>query len=349
MLSRLRHPHVPRLHARDGWVHPSGVVLPYLVMEWVEGEPLYAWAVQHGLTSRQALRLLAQVARALEATHAVEGVHRDVKGDNVLVRHEGAQAVLMDLGSGHYWGAHVLTYQPPPPGTPQYRLTMGTYPSEPVEAVMTEEGSRLVPTERVLPERWGLLCPELAALIQRMLSDAPAGRGFAGELAEALENAARTAGPRADEPIFPASAQAPAPRKARSLPVRRVLAGAQWFGTVVALGLCGERIEDWLSDENASAAVRGGTSGLAETVIENPVSAVPFISTRGGFGLEFPKKPLLGQRRPPGRRPQIEINGGCWLELLDVAPPCDDESYLYKGKCYEPHGLPRLETSNHRR
>ncbi|MDC0712332.1 serine/threonine-protein kinase [Stigmatella sp. ncwal1] len=386
LLSRLRHPHVPRLHSRDGWVHPSGVVLPYLVMEWVEGAPLYAWAVQHGLTSRQALRFLAQVARALEATHAVEGVHRDVKGDNVLVRHEGTQAVLMDLGSGNYRGAHVLTHQPPPPGTPQYqspeclrfqwehlrepmaryearpaddlyalgvmayRLTMGAYPPEPMAVVTTEEGSRLVPAERPLPEQWGLLCPELAALIQRMLLDEPAGRGFAGELAEALENAARTAGPGADAPIFPGPAQAPAPRKARSFPVRRVLAGAQWLGTVVALALCGERVGHWLSDESAFSVVRGGTSGLAETVIANPVGAVPPISARGGIGLEIPKKPLPGQRRPPCGRPKIEINGGCWLELLDVAPPCDAESYLYKGKCYEPLGLlSRPETSGQRR
>jgi hypothetical protein len=71
------------------------------------------------VTSRQVLRLLAQVARALEATHAAEGTHRDVKGHNVRVRPDG-HAVLVNFGSCHYRGAPTLTRHPPPPGTSQY-------------------------------------------------------------------------------------------------------------------------------------------------------------------------------------------------------------------------------------
>jgi serine/threonine protein kinase len=119
LLSRVRNAHVPRLHDSGWWVYSEGISFPYVVMDWVPGESLYVWGESRRLTTRQTLRVLAQLARALEALHEVSGVHRDVKGDNVLVSEEG-HAVLTDFGSGHYRGALALTWQPVPPGTPLY-------------------------------------------------------------------------------------------------------------------------------------------------------------------------------------------------------------------------------------
>ncbi|HEX8703493.1 MAG TPA: serine/threonine-protein kinase [Myxococcaceae bacterium] len=243
LLSRIRHPQVPRFEAR-GWVTlPGGVAFPYVVMEWVEGVPLYEWAARERRTSRQVLRVLAQVARALEATHAVEGVHRDVKGDNVLVRAEDGKAVLMDFGSGYFRGAPVLTKQPPPPGTERYwspeclrfqmkwlrhptmryeagpaddlyalgvtayRLVTGVYPPPWKDFVETEEGYQLVPPKPVPVETRVTVCPELAALINKLLSDEPSARGSAAEVAAALERAENTTGANLDQPITPVSAQ----------------------------------------------------------------------------------------------------------------------------------------------
>src|SRR4051812_8561820 len=86
LLRRLEHPSVPRLIDTGEWQHPSGPSHPYVVMEWVDGEPLYDWALRHNPTSQQVLRLFAQLARALAALDAQGCVHRDVKGDNVRVR-----------------------------------------------------------------------------------------------------------------------------------------------------------------------------------------------------------------------------------------------------------------------
>ncbi len=224
LLSLVHHPSVPRLLGQGFWKHPSGSVYPFIVMEWVEGTPLYEWAREHAPSSRRVARVLGQLARALQATHEASAVHRDVKGENVLVRRSDGRAVLTDFGAGHYYGAARLTWQSMPPGTPAYqspelglfqlravssrdahyaarpaddvfalgvtayRLVTGGYPPQPVPQRDEEGRWRMVPL--YLPPPHALnprVEPPLSTLILRMLSLAPEERGTAGELAEALE------------------------------------------------------------------------------------------------------------------------------------------------------------------
>ncbi|MDC0710082.1 serine/threonine-protein kinase [Stigmatella sp. ncwal1] len=240
LLSRLHHPAVPRLLGQGRWKHPAGETYPYLVMEWVEGIALYAWGREHNPSSRQVLQVLAQVARALEETHGVEGVHRDVKGDNVLVRSEGTQAVLTDFGSGHHAGAETLTWAALPPGTLAYRSPEASafgcrfarhpsahYAFQPsddvfalgVSAYRLVTGAYPPPTHPREPEGhvWHpegggprppselnpRVEPRLNALILRMLSVRAEERGSAGELARLLEKAAAEGGAPADAPLCP--------------------------------------------------------------------------------------------------------------------------------------------------
>ncbi len=74
----------------------------FLAMRMVEGPTLKDLIVRRQLDDRRALRLLTQVAEALDAAHAKGLIHRDVKPQNVLVG-TGDHAYLADFGltKGH--------------------------------------------------------------------------------------------------------------------------------------------------------------------------------------------------------------------------------------------------------
>jgi serine/threonine protein kinase len=239
LLSLLDHPSVPRLLDSGQWQHPSGSLHPFIVMEWVDGAPLYDWARVHNPSSQPVLRLFAQLARVLADLHSLGAVHRDVKGDNILVRRSEARALLTDFGSGIHPDASTLTPPSLFPGTPAYRspeswlfslrfmrdatarysagpaddlyslgvtahrLVTGQYPElgEPFqdEAGIWQLGEMASPLPVVLNPR---VEPGLNALILRMLSMRPEVRGTATELAEALEEAAERISPRSDQPLF---------------------------------------------------------------------------------------------------------------------------------------------------
>jgi predicted Ser/Thr protein kinase len=249
LLRRLRHPSIPHLHDCGDWQHSSGATHPYLAMEWIEGMALYEWAQQHQPTPQQVLRLLAQLARALAALHALGAVHRDVKGANVRVRLSDGHAFLTDFGSGNYPGTSILTPYDVFPGTPAYRspeawmfpLRFGRdrtarYRAGPADDLFSlgMTGYRLLtgeylelnePTkdeagtwhlEDVAPPPQLVLNPhvppQLSALILRMLSVRPEQRGSAAELAEALERAAEsTAAPHAPPTPVPQTPPSVAP------------------------------------------------------------------------------------------------------------------------------------------
>ncbi len=69
----------------------------FLAMRMVEGPTLKDLILRRQLDDRRALRLLTQVAEALDAAHAKGLIHRDVKPQNVLVG-AGDHAYLADFG-----------------------------------------------------------------------------------------------------------------------------------------------------------------------------------------------------------------------------------------------------------
>jgi len=93
ILARLSHPNIARL--LDGGSTPEGV--PYLVMEFIEGESITAWCERHTLGVEDRLRLFLRVCDAVEFAHGDLVVHRDLKPANILVTKDGTPK-LLDFG-----------------------------------------------------------------------------------------------------------------------------------------------------------------------------------------------------------------------------------------------------------
>ena len=77
---------------------PSGQ--PYIVMEHLEGEPLSARIKRGPLDPSEALRLLVQIAQALQAAHRAGVIHRDLKPDNIFLcrRDDAPHVKVLDFG-----------------------------------------------------------------------------------------------------------------------------------------------------------------------------------------------------------------------------------------------------------
>ncbi|MEU7618919.1 serine/threonine-protein kinase [Micromonospora rifamycinica] len=98
----------------------DGTRADYLVMEFVEGEPLSRRIESAGhLDVTETMSIVAQVAQALHAAHAGGIVHRDVKPSNLLVQEDGT-VVLVDFGVARSTNVTSITSTNAVPGTALY-------------------------------------------------------------------------------------------------------------------------------------------------------------------------------------------------------------------------------------
>ncbi len=374
LLSRSEHPSIPRLVDHGAWQSASGTLHPFLVMEWVEGGPLYEQARLHPPGTARVRQWLAQLAQALAVLHAQGAVHRDLKGDNVLVRRCDDRAMLTDFGTGLYPGAVALTPAMGFPGTPLYRspeswlfeiqfhgsstalyrptaaddlyslgvtacrLLTGEYP-ELSEPYRDEHGLwRLKGVRLPRALRNNLIVePSLRALILRLLSLHPEQRGTAAQLAQELE------------PVSPVRPSRPAFR-IRS-PLRQAWLGLPVAAAGLALAVWAGRTASHEPLEPPAVAHGeparrdsgdAGTAGLGEAATVAAQNKVPSGSTAEGMSQDTLPEPQPGQVRPDekGRCPikgLVSLNGACWGEASWEPERCQElGGQMFKGTCYMP-------------
>ena len=139
ILADLNHPNIARLI--DGGATEDG--LPYLVMEYVDGEIADAYCRSHGVPLEARLRLFQQACAAVDYAHRHNIIHRDIKPANILVTSEGnvklldfgiaktfgneAAATTRSLATPRYASPEQIKSQPVTPATDIYSLGVVLY------------------------------------------------------------------------------------------------------------------------------------------------------------------------------------------------------------------------------
>lgn len=93
ILATLNHQNIARL--LDGGVSSDG--MPFLAMEFVDGESITKFSEQQGLDLEARLKLFLKVCSAISYAHRNLIVHRDLKPSNILVT-AGGEPKLLDFG-----------------------------------------------------------------------------------------------------------------------------------------------------------------------------------------------------------------------------------------------------------
>ncbi|QRN99139.1 hypothetical protein JRI60_09020 [Archangium violaceum] len=119
-------------------------------------------------------------------------------------------------------------------------------------------------------------------------------------------------------------------------PPLKVLAAAGFtvlaLGTGLWLGLSGN--PKGLEGEERAAH---GVASEAVSPADAPKLTDTASPSSGPIAYPLPQKPFRNQAAAPcqPKRDEVEINGGCWVELAR-RPPCIEDQAEYQGKCYLP-------------
>jgi tetratricopeptide (TPR) repeat protein len=275
LLSELDHPHIVKLVACGKLEE-----LPYVAMEWLDGEDLAARHRRAPLGLRHALEVARQIAVALDTAHRAGVIHRDIKPSNIFLLRQANDgerpfAKLVDFGVALENDVR-LTRTGVVVGTPAYmapeqakaegaldvradiyslgaslfELVAGRPPHVGPTAIATL--ARLVTTDAPrLSDLVPQVPPALDALVATMLATEPSKRpARALDVAEVLAQVAGDA----------STAETALPRGAAAEQATAALQGSRLFTSIVALGIAGEEraaIVDELRMRGADAVALG--------------------------------------------------------------------------------------------
>ena len=210
----LDHPNVAAVYDVGEMPTASGLIRPYLTMEYVAGRPLSAIIADGPMAPDLVQSLLAQAGDGLAAAHSLGIVHRDVKPANLLVDESGTLKIT-DFGIARSASQGAVTVTGQVVGTPQYlspeqargevaspasdvyglgvvafEALTGSRPFDRPTAIATA----LAHLEDPVPALPDDIPAELAAVVERALSKKAADRYPTGaEFAAALRSATLTA------------------------------------------------------------------------------------------------------------------------------------------------------------
>ena len=129
LLAQMQHPAIAHIH--DAGTDADG--RPYLVMEYIRGEPITHWCDRNRLDLRGRIELLAKVCEGVQHAHQKGVIHRDLKPGNLLVTEVDGrpQPKIIDFGiAAELDGLHTG----PAGGTPGYMSPEQSIPDGNIDA-----------------------------------------------------------------------------------------------------------------------------------------------------------------------------------------------------------------------
>jgi len=117
--AQLYHPNIAMIHS----IEQEGDRI-FIVMEFVEGEPLSKIIARGALSEAELCRIGRGVADALAEAHAKGIVHRDIKPDNIIVK--GSRVKVLDFGIAKQVGPPSTTSDAPTTFMTQQGMILGT-------------------------------------------------------------------------------------------------------------------------------------------------------------------------------------------------------------------------------
>jgi serine/threonine-protein kinase len=127
---------------------PARGLMPYIAMEYVEGEDLRSRLLRGPLAAEEAVVIGLQIARGMEVAHRAKIVHRDLKPANVIVNAEG-HVKLLDFGLAKFLRDGVMSQETRMVGDSlmsQEGMILGTVPymaPEQLQGLQVDERSDL--------------------------------------------------------------------------------------------------------------------------------------------------------------------------------------------------------------
>jgi hypothetical protein len=97
-------------------------------------------------------------------------------------------------------------------------------------------------------------------------------------------------------------------------------------------------VESWRANTGAPNGTRPVLAGVAEqAVVESQAASLVARLDEGASGIAYPlpDKPFSNQAKAPCEEGEVQLSGGCWVELAK-RPPCLKKQAEYQGKCYLP-------------
>ena len=93
-LARFEHPNIVRVLSVF-----EGNITGYMIMPYEQGQTLkHILSTERTLEETALLKIMIPILGGLEQVHSAHFIHRDIKPDNIFIRHDG-NPVLLDFGS----------------------------------------------------------------------------------------------------------------------------------------------------------------------------------------------------------------------------------------------------------